>query len=70
MYVCVLLVVVYAAGVHDDDDPEYSILKSRMVAKMKEEGLQVRQLTMIIDLVQTYLGRSYGCSATASLHAL
>lgn len=29
------------AGVHDDEDPEYSILKHRLVNKMKEEGTQV-----------------------------
>lgn len=28
-------------GVHDDEDPEYSILKARMINKMKDEGLTV-----------------------------
>jgi hypothetical protein len=34
-------------GVHDDEDPEYSILKARMVNKMKEEGMGTDGLNLI-----------------------
>lgn len=37
----------FCPGVHDDEDPEYSILKSRMVNKMKEEGLSVSCLQLL-----------------------
>jgi hypothetical protein len=39
-------------GVHDDEDPEYSILKSRMINKMKEEGLSVDDSFGLADITK------------------
>jgi hypothetical protein len=39
-------------GVHDDEDPEYSILKARMVNKMKDEGLTVDDNFGLADITK------------------
>lgn len=39
-------------GVHDDEDPEYSILKQRMVNKMKEEGTVVDESFNLCDITK------------------
>jgi len=39
-------------GVHDDEDPEYSILKQRMVNKMKEEGTSVDESFNLVDITK------------------
>lgn len=39
-------------GVHDDDDPEYSILKARMVNKMKEEQLTVDRRFDLVEVTK------------------
>lgn len=39
-------------GVHDDEDPEYSILKQRMVNKMKEEGTMVDESFNLTDITK------------------
>jgi hypothetical protein len=38
--------------VHDDEDPEYSILKARMVNKMKDEGLTVDDNFGLADITK------------------
>jgi hypothetical protein len=38
--------------VHDDEDPEYSILKARMVNKMKDEGLNVDDNFGLVDITK------------------
>jgi hypothetical protein len=38
--------------VHDDEDPEYSILKARMVNKMKDEGLNVDDNFGLADITK------------------
>jgi hypothetical protein len=43
---------VFPAGVHDDEDPEYSILKQRMVNKMKEEGTMVDESFNLTDITK------------------
>lgn len=42
----------YTTGVHDDEDPEYSILKQRMVAKMKDEGLAIDDSFSLSDITK------------------
>ena len=37
---------------HDDEDPEYSILKSRMINKMKDEGLTVDDSFGLADITK------------------
>lgn len=37
---------------HDDEDPEYSILKQRMVNKMKEEGTVVDESFNLCDITK------------------
>jgi len=39
-------------GVHDDEDPEYSILKARMVNKMKEEGMNATDGLNLIEITK------------------
>jgi hypothetical protein len=38
--------------VHDDEDPEYSILKARLVNKMKDEGLNVDDNFGLADITK------------------
>lgn len=40
------------SGVHDDEDPEYSILKQRMVNKMKEEGTVVDESFSLTEITK------------------
>jgi len=42
----------FLAGVHDDEDPEYSILKQRLVNKMKEEGTMVDESFNLTDITK------------------
>lgn len=37
---------------HDDEDPEYSILKQRLVNKMKEEGTVVDESFNLCDITK------------------
>jgi hypothetical protein len=57
--------------VHDDEDPEYSILKQRMVNKMKEEGTVVDEsfsLTEITKIAERTITAVSGCLCPA-MHA-
>lgn len=53
---CVVLscyfVIFVTSGVHDDEDPEYSILKQRMVNKMREEGTVVDESFNLTDITK------------------
>lgn len=41
------------SGVHDDEDPEYSILKQRMVNKLKDEGISdVKSGFTLVDITK------------------
>lgn len=37
---------------HDDEDPEYSILKTRLVNKMKDEGIRVDNNFGLADITK------------------
>lgn len=39
-------------GVHDEEDPEYSIMKSRMVNKMKEEGISSESSLDLVEITK------------------
>lgn len=54
---------------HDDEDPEYSILKQRMVNKMKEEGTVVDEsfsLTEITKIAERTITAVSGCARPAA----
>jgi hypothetical protein len=53
--------------VHDDEDPEYSILKARMVNKMKDEGLNVDDNFGLADITKAAERTISAVSATRQL---
>jgi len=52
MTVLTLPLAAVAVGSHDEEDPEYSILKQRVVAKMREEFMEPSERMNLVDMTK------------------